>query len=319
MTVFDEQQMQLALGLMTGLDWANAGSFEREQVQQILDHIRAKTAAADAEGIEYSQKVKDTLAKLDTAVADSKMVGERRYHEVLGGTPDDPNTPENEYVAPPVKNYGERETDLMSNYYAPVQGGYANALSQQGTAYGNLASGYDTRFTEGMGLLDDYGTQMNNDVTNRYSQALSRNTNDLAQRGLNNTTIGANLGNQSLQQANEEYRRVGEGITGAKTNLWSQLSGDALQSKERGITANTELGLQGLGYDERLGQYKQALSGEPLAVMERRTDTGPDEGYLLQAYSQLGQGQAAPTSQFGSSSFFQQPTQGQTNTSGLFG
>lgn len=93
-----------------------------------------------------------------------------------------------------------------------------------------LPSQYQSRQTDIMGMLDNYGAQQSADITSQFNQQRAATSQDLMSRGLGNSTVQSSAMQGLTSAESAEQRRLGESLISRKVDTQSQLSGDYLNS-----------------------------------------------------------------------------------------
>lgn len=131
------------------------------------------------------------------------------------------------------------------------------AIGANEARYADITGGYQSRYGEGMGMVNQLGQSQRNEINRQFNALQGKQMTDLVGRGLSNSTV----------------------LTSAQQGI----------ERERG-RARTELEDQLLR--TRLGQHN-VTSGDTLGFMERRNDVQPDLGQmsaLMMAMGQYGSG-----------------------------
>lgn len=176
-------------------------------------------------GPTYSRSLKPDPAaapvkQLQTAQDKSNKANESRYQDIL-------------------KLYG----NLAGNTQSTLAG--ANAAQQQG-------------YTGAMGLYDTLGKSGAQQIAQQTSQEQATNAQNMASRGLGNTTIQPSMAAGIASRGQQNLLGLQESLAAGKAGL---MTGQG--------NAAANFALSGLGLTNNLGESQAG-------VMERRTDQGPD-------------------------------------------
>lgn len=158
----------------------------------------------------------------------------------------------------------------FANQAAGVMGGF-----QRGAQ--GIGQGYQQRLNTGMGMIAGYGAQGRADINRGWGAAGSTAQANLQARGLGGTTISGDVGRATEMERSAEMRRFGEDVTRMQTGLYSDLSGEALRSRQDLLTYGTDV-------RSRAAEFGAGLSLDALGA---RTDIGRGRlDYLDQQQSQ---------------------------------
>jgi hypothetical protein len=183
-----------------------------------------------------------------------------------------------------VGDYGRRAEELRAEFAGGEKG---------------ITAGYDERLRRAMGMLEGYGTQMSTDIDERFARESAEEQANLMARGLGGTTVTNAMRAGSERRRLAEQRRLGEDLTGLRTGMYADLSGEGLTAAERMLGARTGLaaGLTGetLAASQRAGEFGAGLGLESLAgrgdIARGELDYTSQamQNYLanMQAYGQL--------------------------------
>lgn len=163
--------------------------------------------------------------------------------------------------------YGQLGTDLMGGYgglRSDASMGGSGLLGMAQSGYGGLTSGYGSRQNDVMGLLSGMGNAERQDIQQRYGDLAGAQQQQLAASGLSGTTIGSNLAAGRARDMTREMGGLDERLRNQAAGYLTQLSGDTLGARERGLTAGLGIGqtnldrelgygAAGLGAQERMG------------------------------------------------------------------
>ena len=324
------QQASQSLGMVPVLD---------EFGQQLLDET----------GQPIMQTQQEAFAGLFSEMEQARQAAEaatqQRYDQLIGGDPSQ------------IMSYPEIAAAIQSGYLDPalaqmlgVQSQFADQMSAAQQVYGDhfasmygqdghlaqLLGGYDQlgqqaqdlhgRVLGDDGYISQLGGVAREDIAGTASQERARIEQEMAQRGLGNTTIQQSMQSGVSSREAQELRRLEEQLAQMRMGADVQLTGQELGLGERGIGAGmTGVGMQdawlsqmlgaqqaGAGMQASLGaqtaqQGQQtggmmaSLWGQAPSVIERRTDTGPSLADIFNVAMQAGRGS---TSMFALPGFF---------------
>jgi len=216
--------------------------------------------------------------------------------------------------------------DLAGQQQQNLIGGYdkmlANVVSQQAGKNAGLNQRMEDRTAHGMGYLEGFGESYKQDIGEQYDRLGQSTQQNLAKRGLGNTTVTASAARGVEADRERASGRLEDSLRRNYVDTYGKFSGDAMAARERGDQAEmaarqnilgnmlaaqergNTLGLQtytGTG-SQGLGAMTDALNrmranqstdfGNTQGFMERRTDDYPDLGQMMDLM--LKAGQSAP-------------------------
>ena len=225
----------------------------------------------------WDDKMGSLLSQFEQSRVQGEQFTDRQINALLGGTGGQWNAYD-PATGLGVMSYPQLAAAVQSQYLNPAgttlgslySGAVTPEQAQQRwqaawgdpAQQGSLANQYETARNRTMGYLDNAGQQAAQDITNTFTQQRAVSQQDLAQRGLGNTTVvNSAMGGLASQEAAEQ-RRLQESLGQLKAGYESALSGQANQAALGMATGG--LGAYGDFYSQQnaLGsQYADYLSG----------------------------------------------------------
>jgi hypothetical protein len=143
---------------------------------------------------------------------------------------------------------GNTKQQLLDEY----KRAYGEAKSANETRYADILAGYQDRYNRNMADIKTVGAQAESDTRKNYFDAMARNQQNLAARGMSGGTMGAVLDAGNTREMNADLNRLRDQLTQQRVGLDTQLSGDLLGFKERRTDSYPDLGqlaalMQGYG------------------------------------------------------------------------
>jgi hypothetical protein len=186
-------------------------------------------------------------SEVQRAHNEGRAANEKRYNDVLNGDQTGAQNAMAEWFKKKYPNMADdRLQKLMQN---PA---YLAKYNKENPGAAASFGGYRDRYSRNMSYLDGQGVQQKKDIDSDYAKLNANQQQNLAARGLMNSTIS-----QTMQNATERKRQDSLG------------------------TLNESLNRQRLAADSQ-------LSGDVLGVQERRQDSYPDMMQYAQLMMQLG-------------------------------
>jgi len=196
-----------------------------------------------------------------------------------------------------ANRWGAYETGLNTNYNNAMNGLGANEIALRGdldnqvnTVMGGVdklrsqvAGGYDRQRADVMGLMEGMGESQKRDIRQNYADAGARTQQALADSGMGNTTVGAQMGLANTAAMNKDLAAADEATRTAKSGMLANLTGNALASQQN-------LGQYGTSMQsDLLGNRASALASQADANWGRRADLGSN---LIESRNAMGLEQA---------------------------
>ena len=194
-----------------------------------------------------------------------------------------------------VRGYDQLASDsqLLNRQQATdALGSYSQNVGDTLAAYNEASRGinrqYQDRLDRNMGYVRSYGDSERAAIDRRQQQASAAANANAMNRGLGNTTISEALQRGVRADAGVEYQNLGDRLARLRYDVDSRLSGDAIGAQQAqanaqfnymGQSANNQADMRRF-YDQMLSNTAQRVPMERLAMMERRTDRGPDTSQM---------------------------------------
>lgn len=287
-TPYHDQLAQQAIALMTEPNWA-----DNQNLKDRLDGINDELQAASSSlGAQQDARMQSLLTDFQNAYNQGRQANESRF-STLSGYKINPTTGAME-VDPSANGglYQQRTNNLVNNYYQPVASGYASAIGADATRNTNALTSLAQRNSDLSAMFNGLGNQAKADVSNKYAGVRAKSDQDLTSRGLGNATVRSSAMAGINSQEAQDLSRVNEGLRREQIGYQSQWTDEYQKALQQANTSQRDLGLQSLGYGERMAGAVGQLTAEPLGVIERRTDTTPNLGDIANMTMQLGRGSA---------------------------
>ena len=171
---------------------------------------------------------------------------------------------------PPSTGQGGPPPKFLTDLFSSFQGKHDEANKANLDRYNLLVNSLNDRLDIGLGMLEGAGTQAYADIDRDSQDMLARETQNLINRGMSNSTLHQDLARKVNEEAQQQKRRVGEDIRKERLGTYSQLSGDVLGAVERrnDVGPSTQdliqlgLGLGNAGYNWT-GQNAASGGGSP--------------------------------------------------------
>lgn len=215
---------------------------------------------------------------------------------------------------------------LNAANYGNIATGYENVLAAQKAAQDQAHAGYGQLSSDVLGNLNLAGTTERQSIADQYARA----SGDLAQQsissGLGNSTVQAALQRGLLLDRSKANNDVMERVGNLRAGYQSQIGQAGLGFDERAIGANTGLGLNQLGFQERVSApYPQAQAYQAVASQMGATEQqNADREQMRQLAQQqsaasVRAGAAVPVTPGGGGGFFRDPNPQNAGGSGYSG
>lgn len=165
-----------------------------------------------------------------------------------------------------------REDEIRGRY----QGMIGELLPWLKDQRAGIEAGYNDRLNTGMGMLDQYGQQMEKDITDEGKKLGASTDQSMINRGLYNTTVRDNMQQGVYRRTQDALGAARDNIARTKSGMYAGLSGDAL---------GAQMSLLGMEYGAN-----SDLPQRYTDFIERIQDQYPDMAKYLQLGLQAGQG-----------------------------
>jgi len=267
----------------------------------------------------WDDKMGSLLSQFEQSRLQGEQFTDQQINALLGGTggqwsPYDARTGLGVMSYPQIaqavqQGYFQPGSDVMAGLFHNAATAYSPERAQQRwqqawgepAQQGSLANLYDTARTRTMGYLDNAGQQAAQDIANTYDQQRASTQQDLAQRGLGNTTVVNSAMTGLTGQEAAEQRRLQESLGQLKAGYESALSGQANQAAlgmmTGGLGAYSDfwnqqnaLGSQYANYLSGTGQLMAGLWGQAPAAVAGITSASPSLADIYNLASQAGTG-----------------------------
>jgi len=264
----------------------------------------------------WDDKMGNLLSQFEQARVQGEQFTDQQINALLGGTGGrwDQYNPA---TGLGVMSYPQLAAAVQSQYVNPagttLSSMYSGAITPQQAQQrwqqawgdpaqqGTLANQYEAARSRTMGYLDNAGQQAAKDITSAFGQQRAATQQDLAQRGLGNTTVvNSALSGLTTQEAAEQ-RRLQESLGQLKAGYESALSGQANQAALGMATGGlgaygdfygqqNALGSQYANYLSGAGQLMGGLWGQAPAAVAGITSAYPSLADVYNLASQAGVG-----------------------------
>lgn len=201
--------------------------------------------------------------------------------------------------------YGQRTNDFASGA-SNVLGNYGNLLNAQTQGLGNIGAGYNQLLNNQMSRLGLLGQTEATDINQQYAQNLANQQQDLANRGLGNTTVQSAVARGNNLDQTRALTNLAQNVAGQmnQTEMGAALPGLQFQQQALGQEGNIAgqglqaqqsflpqiAGLQGeaLNYGQNALGNQMGLGQNQLNFMQSVNQTGPDFNTLANLATAIG-------------------------------
>jgi hypothetical protein len=260
-----------------------------------IEEIQAELASVEPPPNQQT-KLAELMAEFETAREQATAANEQRYQQMLGFQTDAEG---NLIQGTMPSDYQQRMDQVMSTYYNPLYtqaglgGSNPTLASQLQSGQSNLAQGWSDLTSKIDTAINDIGASGRQSIQDVYAQQRAGSEQDMINRGMGNTTVNSAAKAQLAALESRDLAAMNEQLAQLRLGAYQSSGMGALQSQEGQLANSLSLGLQGLGYQAQAGNMYAQLSGDPLGVMERRTDTSPSLADIWNAALTMGQGEAS--------------------------
>src|SRR3990167_8398644 len=134
-------------------------------------------------------------------------------------------------LVPQMQSAAEESKKANEERYNQLLTGYAQRTSDVDQMNRDVAGGYGARESDLTRLLDNLGAQSRADIGNQYSAQRAAAEQDLASRGLGNTTVRSSVLSGLGERESAGKRRFGEAMRQQQFGYRRDLSGDTLAAQ----------------------------------------------------------------------------------------
>lgn len=168
---------------------------------------------------------------------------------------------------------------MNSANYNNILAGYQQTLAGQSTAQAAIGAGYTDLYNSVLAKVEGIGQARANAINRDSDRFLARQSQQLIDRGLGNTTVQASVGRGVEADRNARQLELSESTAGMIGSYMSQLGLAGLSNRQRGLENETALSARQLDWMNSVdAQYPDAGMYASLAQMAGENRAADDFG-----------------------------------------